>query len=158
LRNREANRTGNAVTPKNGVQELGFLKVRGGESDRDTEVSMNARFTPAGESNSRPFLLLGGALVLMAGLLAFSGSADEEQCVEANGQPTIRDLGGGGGGGAGAFIPGAPLPAGFQNGGGMPDGPSMGAIENVRDSLRLNPINQNNPELYNHPVPVRKPR
>ena len=118
---------------------------------------MNARFTPAGESHSSPFLLLGGALVLIAGLLAFSGSVDEEQCVEPDGKTTIKDLGGGGGG-AGAFIPGAPLPAGFQNGGGIPDGPGMGTIETVRDTLRLNPINQNNPELYNHPVPVRKPR
>ena len=117
---------------------------------------MNARNTSSGESHSSPLLLLGGALVLMAALLAFSGGEDGEQCAEADGKTTIKDLGGGGGG-AGAFIPGAPLPMGFQNGAGIPDGPGSTVIEDVRDTLYRMPLNRNDPELYNPPVPVRKP-
>ncbi len=118
---------------------------------------MTTRPSPAQETQSRPLLLLGGSLVLMAVLMAFSGSETDEQAANSGSSPTIKDLGGGRGG-AGAFVPGAPLPAGLQNGGGLPSGPGCSVIEDVRDTLYRLPLNRNDPELYNPPVRTRAPR
>ncbi len=118
---------------------------------------MTTQLSSANEPQSKPLLLLGGALVVMAVLLAFSGSGDDEQAANSGSAPTIKDLGGGRGG-AGAFVPGAPLPAGFQNGAGLPSGPGCSVVEDVRDTLYRLPLNRNDPELYNPPVRTRKPR
>ena len=118
---------------------------------------MTTRPSPDKEPQSRPLLLLGGALVLMAVLMVFSGSESDQQASNSDSSPTIKDLGGGRGG-AGAFVPGAPLPMGLQNGAGLPSGPGCSVVEDVRDTLYRLPLNRNDPELYDPPTRTRTPR
>jgi LPXTG-motif cell wall-anchored protein len=110
---------------------------------------MVERLPATGESHSNPVMLLGGCILLVTLLLAFSGGSDGDPTADTDGKATVKTLRGKGGGGAGAFIPGAPLPPDMQGGGGFSDGPSVDTVETVRDIMDRLPDNRNDPEQYN---------
>ena len=111
---------------------------------------MNARLPASDEANSNPLLLLGGCIVLIALLLAFSGDGNtgsRDSTAQSDGKTTIKTLRGGGG--VGALIPGGPAPNDMQGGGQFSGGPSVDTVETVRDMMDRLPKNRNDPERYN---------
>ena len=86
----------------------------------------------AEESNLRPLMLLGGAIVFVAAILIVDGAIGDDRKADRDVNPPDR------GGGSTSLIPGAPVP-GLAGGSPVPDGPAVTIIQDVREIMNRLP-------------------
>ena len=95
------------------------------------------------DDGANPLMVLGLTILLVVGLLAFSGAL-------GGGAEEPREVRIRGGGGV-TLVPGAPVDGVVNSP--VPNGPSVTIIEDVRDTMNRLPLDRNNPKGWTNPKP-----